>query len=142
MIVGIHDVDAVVLVDEESGRQIEVSRGIPASAEVVKQLAFAIEGLDHAPKAVHDVQTVFTVERNALRTEHAATVVARVSDGVMEFARAAEHLYPEIHGIDHGKLLIRQLQLGREVEFAIAAAVSANLLQNIAPHIHHEDLVT
>src|SRR6476620_1602950 len=42
----IHDEDAVVAVDEQTGRQLKFAQPRAASAEVIKELSFAIEYLN------------------------------------------------------------------------------------------------
>ncbi len=123
------------------GGQLKLARARAASAEVIKQAAFLVEDLNHAPLAVDDVKVSFGVEADSFGPEHPSRAVADFADGVSEGAGAIEHLHAEIHGVDYHQLLAIQAQLGWIIELAVAGAGLAKLLQHAALHVHHEDLV-
>src|ERR1700758_1888083 len=50
-VVGIHHEDAIVTIDEQSGRQLEFPNPRASSAEIIKQASLPVENLDHAPEA-------------------------------------------------------------------------------------------
>src|ERR1700691_4740472 len=101
VIEGIHNVDLIVVIDLQSGRQLKIAESGSAPAEVIQELTFAIKDLDHAPQAIDHVEMAFRVEADALRTKHRSRGVSQLADGIVKAARTIERLHTKIHGIDN-----------------------------------------
>src|SRR5579862_6777404 len=59
----------------------------------------------------------------------------------MKRAGAVQHLDAKIHGVYHQHALAVEAQLGGIVELAVGVAVLADLLEHVALHVEHENLV-
>lgn len=49
MVEGIHYIDTIVMIDEQTGGQLELSGAGAVVSEVVQQIALAVEHLHYAP---------------------------------------------------------------------------------------------
>ena len=70
-----------------------------------------------------------------------ANLITDLPDGELELSGAIQGLHAEIHGVDDEQVLPRQPQFRGEVELAFAGAAPADLLQHLAFHIEHANLV-
>src|ERR1035438_5947841 len=138
---GIHNIDAIVVVDIKSGRQLKLFGPGSLPPEVIQQLPLLVEDLHHTPLSVDDVKMRFGIKSDSLRPKHPSRAVPNFSDRVAERARAIEDLHAEIHGIHHRQILPMQPQLRGEVKLAVAGARFSDRLQHVPLHIHHENLV-
>src|ERR1039458_9167685 len=110
-------------------------------SEVVQQVGLTVEHLHDAPQTVHYIQVAFRIHGDAFGAEHGAGAVADLSNGETESAGAVEHLDAEIHRVHNDQVVTAQAEFRGKVEFAVAGAVPPDLLQDVALHIEHEDLV-
>ncbi len=138
---GIDYVDAVVVVDFESGGQLKLSESGAALAEVIQEPALAVEGLHHAPQAVDDVEMAFRIEADSFGAEHSSSAVGELADGVVKCSRAVENLNTKVHGVDHEKFRAAQAQLRRVIEFGVSGSGLADGGEHAALHIHDVDFV-
>src|SRR5208283_4124152 len=110
-------------------------------AEVIEQLALAVEDLHHAPQRIRDVEIAFRVDTDPFGPEHGPRTVADLSHGKLKTAGAVEDLNTEVHGIDDHQVRSIQQQLGWEIELALGFAGLADGPEYIALHVENKDLV-
>ena len=101
---GIHHIDAVVVVDLQSGRQLKVSQSGASLAEVVQKPAFAVEDLHNAQLAVDDVKMSFGIEADPFRAKHPSCPISELPDGIAKAAGAVEDLNAKVHGIHYDQV--------------------------------------
>src|SRR5882672_8110782 len=144
-VVGVDYVDVVVGGDKHTGRELELFRAAPGSAEVVQQLPLLIYDLHLVAETIDNVEIVFAIDRDSLWSKHAGaaylTTVWAASDLRHELAGKIEDLHTKIHGVDDIELLINQLQLSRKIEFTGASTALAKALENRALHVENENLL-
>src|SRR5580692_1015510 len=138
---GVHHINAILVVNVQSRRQLKRSRRRAHLSEVIQQLPFAIEHLHHAPHPVHHIQMSLRIEAHPLRPEHPPPVIPDLPDRVLKLPILSQHLHTEIHGVHHRHVVSIQPQLRRVIKFAIPRSRLADLLQHAAVHIHHENLI-
>src|SRR5579864_697864 len=98
---GIDHKNAVLRIDREPGRQLELARIRAPASEVIEQVALAIENLHHAPQSVHDVQVAFGIDSDPLWPKHRSTAVPNPPNRKPKLSGTVQHLHPKVHGVDH-----------------------------------------
>src|SRR6516225_4631521 len=110
-------------------------------AEIIKQLALAVEDLHDAPQRINHVEIAFRVDTDRFGPEHGARAVADLANRVLELSGAVEYLDAEIHRIDNHEVGAVEPQFGGEIELAFRTPLFADGLDHLALHVEHEDLV-
>src|ERR1035437_5850007 len=123
MIEGIHDKNAVTLIDKQTCGQLKVSKAGALAPEIVEKSAFAVEYLNYVVQSIGHIDVVLRIQSNSFRPEEVSLVVPHVADGILEVAVAIQHLDAKVHGIHHDQVWPLQAQPRGEVELAVAAAI-------------------
>jgi hypothetical protein len=102
----IHHKHVIVVVDEHTRRQLELTERHTSLPKEVQQAAFAIENLHHPRKPVHNVQVIFLIHGNALGPEYLARRLADLAHRSLDTAVPAKPLDAEIHRVHHQQVVV------------------------------------
>src|SRR5690348_13079354 len=120
------DVNAVVLVNVDIRRQIELARVLPIGAHEHQRLAVGAEDLEVVEGGVHHPQVAFFVVGHAFRTNKLARTRALPSDAAHELTFGRKHLYRATAGVGNCDAPVRSHRHGYgKVEFALLSAALA-----------------